>query len=834
MAWGQLGFFTPLHMLMRQLQIPPLDLLQVSVMAYFGLGLAGMFVWLRRHVSDLAAVLGSVVYVFSGFAIGHLNHVNFYTSTMLLPWLFVGIEAFMRAPGLRRAMMVSGIAAAIVVSGQPQVVLYTGLAAVGPTIVFFWKRVTHVHEKRRYITSVVCFGGLSLVVAFGLGSYALLPLQELLPLTDRSDSLSVEELYEFSYPPAHAITLVLPYFFGDSNFYWGAKGFYELAAFSGIIPLLLAGVALYPQRHTRAWRLVGISLVAVGVLFALGKYSPLYRWVVTHNILTALAVPGRYVFFFDFGIALLCAIGLDDIGRLLTASKRQRRATLSLSLVFVAALLAPFIWTAWANDDWLRQLKGIIKQGEAAALFLFGGVMLFLGVYYFLSRTSRYQSLGRVALVVVAIITLLMFGWNYNPVTSRSLAKQESPFAHILRDYAREQGLPARLYSTEAIAPAGDASSSRATDHISPLFSVYQPLRLSGATTACLEVPILSNLQYRGTTAVRLLTGLNGAVEREIDIAPHTLMGRDSLELCFPELRDNPQANYVLAFTSTETSPIRLVQSTYDGADKAYFVRVPEPSEAQLLASQKQLRIHYQPLHRETIDQEALLLTRHINVTAHASSARWIGALSLNTFREFIDTFFANDPDPAHAQEESQFIRKNRTLLNMAGVTHVLHSVPSGAADDLPANGFTLVEKFDVGANEARLYVNPQALPKVFLTEEARFRPAADETRHALRAPNYNPYQLIFYDGPVPPEQSDIVAHDVGEQGTATLTHYSSQRVDIAVETPQAALLVLTDSTTPQWQTFIDDELAPHFRANTIFKAAVVPSGKHTVSFRYH
>src|SRR5687768_15946222 len=98
-------------------------------------------------------------------------------------------------------MMVNGIAAAIVIGGQPQVVLYTGLAAVGPTIVFFWKYVTETREKRRYVTSVVFFGALSLVVAVGLDTYALLPLQELLPHTDRSDALSVDELYEFSYPP---------------------------------------------------------------------------------------------------------------------------------------------------------------------------------------------------------------------------------------------------------------------------------------------------------------------------------------------------------------------------------------------------------------------------------------------------------------------------------------------------------------------------------------------------------------------------------------------------------------------------------------------------------
>ncbi|MGH9857589.1 MAG: hypothetical protein ACRD4B_07070, partial [Acidobacteriota bacterium] len=86
-AWGQLGFFTPVHLVLRMTGLHPLTLLQVSLGMYFLFGLWGMFVFLRaRRLTAPAAVLGSYIFVFSGFSIGHLNHVNFYTSTMLLPW----------------------------------------------------------------------------------------------------------------------------------------------------------------------------------------------------------------------------------------------------------------------------------------------------------------------------------------------------------------------------------------------------------------------------------------------------------------------------------------------------------------------------------------------------------------------------------------------------------------------------------------------------------------------------------------------------------------------------------------------------------------------------
>src|SRR3989344_3867285 len=79
LAWGQLGFFTPVHVVLRFFGLHPLLLLQASILTYFALGLLGMFWFLRRRaLHPYAAALGAIVFVFSGFNIGHLNHVNFY------------------------------------------------------------------------------------------------------------------------------------------------------------------------------------------------------------------------------------------------------------------------------------------------------------------------------------------------------------------------------------------------------------------------------------------------------------------------------------------------------------------------------------------------------------------------------------------------------------------------------------------------------------------------------------------------------------------------------------------------------------------------------------
>ncbi|MEK7499584.1 MAG: hypothetical protein AAB649_03185, partial [Patescibacteria group bacterium] len=213
LAWGQLGFFTPLHLIMRALYIPPLTLLQISVVLYFLVGSMGMFVFLlKRNLHQAAAALGAVTFAYCGFNIGHLNHVNFYTSTMLLPLLLIAIDALIKKATFARATSLALVASFIAVSGQPQVVLYVYIAA---TIIGLSMLLQNWNTKAVYAT---LYAG---ILAFLLSSFALLPLQEFLPQTERAGGLPKEELFEFSYPPYYTITLILPYFYGNHENYSG-------------------------------------------------------------------------------------------------------------------------------------------------------------------------------------------------------------------------------------------------------------------------------------------------------------------------------------------------------------------------------------------------------------------------------------------------------------------------------------------------------------------------------------------------------------------------------------------------------------------------------------
>jgi len=120
----------------------------------------------------------------------------------------------------------------------------------------------------------------------------------------------------------------------------------------------------------------------------------------------------------------------------------------------------------------------------------------------------------------------------------------------------------------------------------------------------------------------------------------------------------------------------------------------------------------------------------------------------------------------------------------------------------MPAAGFTSVANTRIGGSQAYLYTNPAAYPKAFLV--------ADE--------------------PILPDTVQLPIAGA----TAVITNYAPTQVDVEIGTPQDAYLILTDAWTPQWQVTIDNKPAPSLVANTVFRAASVPAGKHTVTFQYY
>ncbi len=822
LAWGQLGFFTPLHLLLRAVQMPPIILLQISIMTYFGLGLLGMFFFLRKwKASSMASVLGAIVFVFSGFNVGHLNHVNFYTATMLLPWLLLATDTFLGRPTVHTAVIVSLIVSSITLSGQPQIVLYTLTIAALYGFITFW--ITLKNHKAIKIIPLTVIAG---ILTFSLSSFAILPLAEFLPQTERNEDLPPEELYDFSYPPWHTITLIFPYFFGDHTVYWGAKGFQELAAYVGVLPLLLTGSAISYWQVNKAQRIFSVSLVIIGIIFAFGRYSPLYVYLVESHVLSTLSVPGRFTYFFTSGIALLAALGTDDLFR----KKASKFYAVIAALAVCTIVFAPFLWHLQTDTGSLFRFEhiGQLSPGRASLAIFGAGLFLVIAALPVLLHASHS---AKVAVVICSTVTLIVSGWSYNPLIPRQVALTVSPFVNILQKFKGVTGSPPRLYSHQLLKESAN-QAQRLAEPINPQFSVHQPIIVQHDNVSCLRLLREIERANSGTVKLAIREQLDAPPLRQMTFSASDIDAREQ-RICFDPIPESSGKKLFLSFTSNDYTSIRLFLQPTDRIEtSAYFVRVAQPTREEYERSRKPFRIILHQEYRETIDSEAALLTRNLQVIAGTSSARWIGALSIKPYREFIEQFFANDRYPIDG-EGLHVIQRYRAVFDMAGITHLIQPLFEEADTAMKDAGFVTMQNTNIGAHDVVLYRNPQAYPKVFMVRNAIFKPGADEVRYELLQPGYQPDKLVYIDGPTPPES--IPAHSTNPlDAKATITHYEPTRVDVKVNTAEPAFLILTDAATPQWHTYIDDHLVNQLIANTIFRAALMPAGKHAVSFRYY
>lgn len=160
------------------------------------------------------------------------------------------------------------------------------------------------------------------------------------------------------------------------------------------------------------------------------------------------------------------------------------------------------------------------------------------------------------------------------------------------------------------------------------------------------------------------------------------------------------------------------------------------------------------------------------------------------------------------------------TLADIIGLRFIVSGVPAGEIDKrLPPLALTLVAR----TNDAYIYENPRALPRVWVAPAAEPTPARlAETGFRL---DLDPRDIVPIEGPVPPRRS--------AGGTARIVSYANAAVVVETETRDGGILVLADAWHPWWVARIDGRDAPVRRAFGVVRAVEVPAGKATVHFTF-
>jgi hypothetical protein len=134
----------------------------------------------------------------------------------------------------------------------------------------------------------------------------------------------------------------------------------------------------------------------------------------------------------------------------------------------------------------------------------------------------------------------------------------------------------------------------------------------------------------------------------------------------------------------------------------------------------------------------------------------------------------------------------------------------------------------EYAGQDARVYGNPQALPRVFLVPSARC--VTDEDAIDLiwkRGVQFRDEALL--------ERCDAAspAGPPGRVSRSEIRAYDADRVALHAVTDTAAYLVLTDTWFPGWRARIDGAETAVLRANHAFRAVRLEAGEHEIVFSY-
>jgi hypothetical protein len=302
----QAGFLYPPNLLLFLLQPNfPYTALQWLSMGHIWFAGAGMYLLLRRghELRRPAALAGSLAFMFSDGFLIHFGNLNFIAVAAWTPWVF---WAF-RPRRWGRAALAGVLLAVATLAGHIQATLFILLALAIYTALWLWLRRDEAAPGRRTVTAI---GALALTTAITvlLAAPVLLPAFELTRYTDRA-TWNYQAAAGYSLAPAQWIGWLVPNFFGRGpQYHWGAWPRVE-AGYLGILPLILAALAIGLRRDRQTWAWCGLA--GVTFVLALGTYAIPHGWLTLVPGFGQLRAPARLVLMTDFGLAALAAIGLD-------------------------------------------------------------------------------------------------------------------------------------------------------------------------------------------------------------------------------------------------------------------------------------------------------------------------------------------------------------------------------------------------------------------------------------------------------------------------------------------------------------------------------------------
>jgi hypothetical protein len=325
--------------------------------------LAALFTYLlARHafgLLPLAAAVGGLAYAFGGFAVGQEGHLNQISAAAWLPAVLLAYDRF---ASTRRVHWVALGALALglqLLAGHPQET-YMTLIVLGifGAVRAPWRSPTRL---------VWCgIGGVAIcLLGAALSAAQLLPTLELTPLSIRGAGVNWPDAVAGSLPPYLAVRALFPPF-------WIQVSNTEYLGYVGVAPIAL-GLLAVMLGHSRSVQF-GALIAGLGLILALGENTGLYQLAFTSVPgFDTFRVPARWLLLWEFGVAILAALGADWIGRGSRVFLRRPQVWVRL-VVVVLIVVTGLAWQRDEGESFAQRRTPFAFAGIAAATLAIGAL----------------------------------------------------------------------------------------------------------------------------------------------------------------------------------------------------------------------------------------------------------------------------------------------------------------------------------------------------------------------------------------------------------------------------------------------------------------------------
>jgi O-antigen/teichoic acid export membrane protein len=440
----------------------------------------------------LGSTVSAVTYAFCGFMVVSVDFPMVLAAVSWLPLVLTLTELLIRTQESHQAtvraipFMVGGALALGIqfLAGHAEMSYYVLMVLAFYSVCrlgILWWRTRDTKRVAVLVLLVACMTGLGA----GLGAVQLLPFLELARLNFRQGSATYQEIIGWAYPVRQVVTFFVPDFFGNpshhgyfdllthrwtpitqnaygesiNTIFWGIKNYVEAGAYVGLLPILLALVAVVRRRDRYVWIFASLAVLGFALSFGIPLYSLLYHLLPGYSQLHS---PFRWVFPYSLSMAVLAGFGVAALRSGFNSARRSRLEVwgprllgwlavavggagllCALLMLAIPAQFFPLADRLLASSD-LAQAS--FPDGRAFLSYQWRNLMLFslfliasgivLRISYcdiYLPRRLGSHRVWRLLAIVVLTLDLLILAGGFNPATETYLAEVTPPSVEFLQ-----------------------------------------------------------------------------------------------------------------------------------------------------------------------------------------------------------------------------------------------------------------------------------------------------------------------------------------------------------------------------------------------------------------